>query len=279
MKENKIFNGNMREKPIGIFDSGLGGLTFYKALSSIMPNENIVYFGDTARVPYGEVGREEIVRYINQAVNFFHDLDVKMIITACGTVSSFIEDVDFGNIPVEGVIKSSVLSAIRGFSSGGIGVMCTSATAKSKSYEKEFLKLGFTAQTYTRGCPKLASLIEKGIVNENDKELMNVLNDDLKIFKENHVDTVILGCTHYPIIKNVIKKVIGENVNLIDPGTETAKIVKEKLESANLNNPGIDKKSEKFFVSGDPELFVKTANDFLNRDIALNVEKIDISKY
>lgn len=269
----------LKFSPIGIFDSGLGGLTLFKELRKLMSSEDIIYFGDTDRIPYGAKNEEQIKKCTAQDINFLNTFSPKIIVAACGTVSSYLTENNFGLTKPIGVIEPTCLSAARKTRNKKIGVMCTEATAKSKSYEKFLMKINPKFEVFTKGCPQLVDIIESGdIFGENFKLLDAVKSyvDSLLIYG---VDTIILGCTHYPIIKKIIGEFAGDSVNLVNSGLETAKFVKDYIFKEKLNN---DRKSEgfsKFYVSGNKKSFSDTAQIFLGVDISQNVFKINIDEY
>ncbi len=266
--------------PIGIFDSGLGGLTAVKELSNVLPSENIVYFGDTGRVPYGNRSKDTIIKYANQDANFLMSKNVKFIIAACGTVSSVASD--FGNcfgVPFAGVVTPTALAAVKATKNNKIGVIGTTATIKSNSYKKEIYNINDEVEVLVQDCPLFVPLVENGLVSPDDFVVTEIAHRYLKNFIEQKVDTVILGCTHYPILKDVIKKVMGEDVILIDSGRETALYTAKQLKKMDLLNDS-DKNGEcSFFVSDRTEGFAKLASIFLDKEISQNVERIDINLY
>ena len=265
--------------PIGVFDSGLGGLTLFKELKKIMPHENIIYLGDTARVPYGSKDKEQIKKYTLQDINFLDTFFPKIKIAACGTITSCLNEMydDFSS-PI-GVINPTCLSAVSKTHNDKIGVMCTEATKKSKAYDTCLLKLNSNIKVFTQGCPKLVDIIESGKLLEKSQELLDAVKVYVGYLMDCNVDTIILGCTHYPIIKNIIEKVTLGKINLIDSGFETAKFVKERMVSLNLINNSITDGYSKFYVSGDVEVFSKIAKMFLGYDISHNIFKININDY
>ncbi len=265
--------------PIGVFDSGLGGLTLFKALRKITPHENIIYFGDTARVPYGSKDKEQIKKYTCQDINFLNTFFPKIKVAACGTITSCLNEIydDFSS-PI-GVIHPTCLSAVNKTQNGKIGVMCTEATKKSKAYDTCLLRLNSNVQVFTQACPKLVEIIESGKFLKTSPELLDAVKVYVGYLLDFGVDTIILGCTHYPIIKNIIEKVSFGKINLIDSGFETAKFVKERMADLNLINDSVMVGYSKFYVSGDIEVFSKNAEVFLGYNISENVFKININGY
>ena len=264
--------------PIGIFDSGLGGLTTVKAIKKLLPHEDIIYFGDTGRTPYGTKKEKTIVSYANQDINFLKSKNVKMIVSACGTVSSHINKLDNPEL-ITGVIEPSCKSAANLTRNYKIGVIGTSATIRSGAYVRALSKICPQAKIIKQACPLLASLIENGFIDKSSDILLKTIKIYMKKLIEEKVDTLILGCTHYPIVKDVINDVLGGHVNLINSGEETAKFIKKHLKEKNMlsekNSPGV----YNFFVSDKLSDFSERAKIFLGYDIQSSTQKIDITKY
>lgn len=270
----------MWEKPVGIFDSGLGGLTALKEISKIMPNEDIVYFGDTGRAPYGDKDTKTLLMYAKQNLSFLINQDVKLILAACGTISSLNEFSKLSTtVPLEGVIDSACASAVKATKNGEIAVIGTSSAIKSKAYETKIHSLMPEAKVYQRACPRLVPLIESGKIDYRSESLVKCLNEYLDIFRNSTVDTMILGCTHYPLIESMIKETIGRDIALINSGKEAAKSIfnlfKAERKFSTKNSQG----NIEIFVSGDKEKFLKTAGAFLKRDIEKNLNIVDVSKW
>lgn len=268
----------IKDKPIGIFDSGLGGLTVVKAIKSIMPHEDIVYFGDTGRAPYGSKDKSTIIEYAHQDIAFLKSMDVKIIIAACGTVSSYLGEIK-NTQDVIGVIYPTCLAAVNATKNGKVGVMATNAAVSSKSYECCIEKLNTDVNVFQQGCPCLVPMIESGIITDSNAELCEATLNYVKPLIDNNIDTLVLGCTHYPIIKDVIKKVLNREITIIDSGEETAKYAEKVLVNRQCDSHRTALGNHKFFVSGDAESFSKTAKTFLGYDICENVGKIDIGSY
>lgn len=270
----------MSKEPIGVFDSGLGGLTAVKELLSVLPHEDIVYFGDTGRVPYGNRSRSTIKKYAHQDAAFLLSKNVKFIIAACGTVSSVAGDLG-GKIPVAftGVLKPTAAAAIKKTKNGKIGVIGTSATISSNSYKHELERLNPNIKVYQQDCPLFVPLVENGFISEDDPIVVMVVEHYLQGLKELGVDTIILGCTHYPILKKVISKVMGQGVALVDSGRETALYTAQLLEQQGLLNDSQKPGKSSFYVSDTPDGFSHLAGMFLDRDIDDTVEQIDIEQY
>jgi len=268
----------MNNKSIGVFDSGLGGLTAVKSLMRELPNENIVYFGDTGRLPYGTKTEETIKRYSKSDINFLLSKDVKMVIIACGTASSVALDSlkDEYDIPIIGVVEAGAKAAVTKNKNGKIGVLGTSATINSNSYFNMIKKLSPETEVYQKACPLFVPLVENGHFDTKVTEL--VIEEYLTPIKEAGVDTLILGCTHYPLLEKAIKRFMGDNVSIINVCDELAKTVKGVLGDDELNESTKEGIAE-YYVSDAPESFEKLGGVFLDRKIYGQVRKIDIEKY
>ncbi len=270
----------MFNKPIGVFDSGLGGLTAVKELMKILPNEDIVYFGDTSRVPYGNRSKNTIIKYAKQDISFLLSTGVKIIIAACGTVSSVLTNTEnFLNIPFTGVVKPTSICAVNSTKNKRIGVIGTTATIKSHSYRDEISKIDSSIKIFEQDCPLFVPLVENGFIDKNDPITNLVVERYLKPMIESKIDTLILGCTHYPIIKDIISKVIGKNIKLIDPGFETALYCANYLKEFKMLNDKNEPGKCSFYVSDDTDDFSKIAEIFLGENIQRNVNKVNIENY
>ena len=209
--------------PIGVFDSGVGGLTAVKELRALLPHEDIVYFGDTSRAPYGNRSRDTILRYARQDVNFLLSQKVKMIIAACGTVSSVAASMGQSlPVPFTGVVTPTCRAAVKATKNKRIGVIATAATIDSGSYRKELNALHPEIQVFEQPCPLFVPLVENAFIDPGDQVTNLVAQRYLSGLRGAGVDTLILGCTHYPIISAIISKAMGDQVTLIDSGRETA---------------------------------------------------------
>lgn len=266
----------MKNKPIGVFDSGLGGLTAVKELLKILPHEDIIYFGDTGRVPYGNRSCETITKYAQEDVSFLLSFDVKMIIAACGTVSSVVSDLGKGlNIPFTGVVSPTAKAAALATKNSKIGIIGTTATIKAAAYQREIKKINNKIEVFSQDCPLFVPLVENGFL-DNDPVTLEVAKRYLSFFKEKGIDTLILGCTHYPIISSTISKIVGSHVKIIDSGRETALFALEKLKETDLLNDKLNSGNCSFYVSDTIESFSKTANLFLGKTLNQTVKRIDI---
>ena len=264
---------------IGVFDSGLGGLTAVKELVEILPNEDIVYFGDTSRVPYGTRSRETIISYAKQDLNFLSTFNIKAALVACGTISAVALDSlkDNYNFDVIGVIGSAARAAANATKNKKIGIIGTNATIKSGAYEKALKKICPDIQTVAVPCPLFVPLVENGHIKKGDPITALAVKHYIEQIVNFGADTVILGCTHYPLIAHAIGEFVGEGVALINPGKEAAKTLKEKLaQDGLLSKDGGD---VEFFVSDSVENFEELGSLFMEQSISGEVHKIDIEKY
>lgn len=272
----------MDRRPIGIFDSGLGGLTAVKEISKLLPNEDIVYFGDTGRVPYGTRSRETILRYAKQDVAFLCYREVKCIVAACGTVSCVATNLgDSVNLPFTGVVSPTCYDAAKKTKNKKIGVIGTTATIKSGAYENELKRRDNSFEVFSTDCPLFVPLVENGFIDKNDKIAKLTVKHYLSELKEQGIDTLILGCTHYPIIKDTIKAYMGRSVKLIDPGVQTATYVAKVLSQNDMLTDSMERTSYKFFVSDTPDEFNKVAATFLgdSNTFPYEVKQIDIENF
>lgn len=274
----------MDNRPIGVFDSGLGGLTAFKALSALLPHEDIVYFGDTGRVPYGSRSRETIVKYARQDIAFLQSKNVKMILAACGTVSSVAGPKgellsDILGVPFVGVLRPTAREAATATRNGKIGVLGTTATIRSGSYQKELAAINPDFQVFGQDCPLFVPLVENGFVQPEDPLTRLTVERYLTPVKEAGVDTLILGCTHYPIIAPVISQVMGKDVTLINSGREAARHCVALLEQMNLLTGNCTAGRHHFYVSDRTEGFSGVAGIFLEQDVQGEVSHIDIDRY
>lgn len=269
----------MDNRSIGVFDSGLGGLTAVKEIMELFPNENIVYFGDTGRVPYGTRSKDTILKYTYDDINFLLSKNVKMIVIACGTASSaalpHIKE-EF-NVPIFGVVDAACYEAVRVTKNKKIGIIGTPATIKSGSYEKYINEYGNDIKTFTQACPLFVPLVENGHFDTAVTRL--VIEEYLQGIREAGVDTLILGCTHYPLLSKAIQEYMGEGVTLISPGEQVAQYMKKKLTDELKHDEKKDENQYSYYVSDCIESFETLGSIFLERKINGQVGKIDIEKY
>lgn len=252
-----------REKPIGVFDSGLGGLTVVKELIKVLPHENIIYLGDTARVPYGNRSKKTIEKFSLEDANFLLEKGVKCIIIACNTSSALAGEYlrKRLNVPVFEVITPAIKAAQKNSEHGKIGVIGTRGTIESGAYKA----------TCSQACPLFVPFIEEGDIKSRALEL--VANSYFLRFKNYEVDTLILGCTHYPIIQDLIAKVMGNKTKLINPGEFVAKDVAEYLTANELFNRQKKSGHLQFYVTDLTKRFVNMAEMFLGKTIVGNLKK------
>lgn len=270
----------MNNRPIGVFDSGLGGLTAVRELRKILPWENIVYFGDTGRVPYGSRGRDTIISYAKQDIGFLLSKNVKAILAACGTISSTLPDSATAGLEAgyTGVVHPAAEKAAADTSSGIIGVLGTEATISSGSYEKVLGSLIPGVRCVSQACPLFVPLVENGHFVKGDGMVKIAAQMYLKPLKEAGVDTIILGCTHYPLLADVITQEMGAGVKLVDPGREAALALKRGLEQQGKLSALDRKGSLDCYVTDDPSKFSYYAKIFLGEE-ADSVSRINIEQY
>jgi len=261
-------------KPIGVFDSGVGGLTVVKELIRQLPREDIIYFGDTARVPYGIKSKETVIRFSIENILFLLKQDVKLICVACNTVSSVALPIikSHFRVPIIGVITPGVREAVYATQNKRIGVIGTRGTIASRTYESEIKQLDSSIKVTAVSCPLFVPFAEEGWLSGS--EVMSVARKYLKPLSNARVDTVILGCTHYPLLKPVIKRVLGGKVTLIDSAKQVAMEVKKILATEGMLNAEKRNPKHKFYVSDNAQWFKGVAAKFLGMPLS-NVEKVN----
>lgn len=254
-------------RPIGIFDSGVGGLTVADKVQKILPGEDIIYFGDTARVPYGTKSKETITKFSVENVEFLMKHNVKIVLVACNTASSL--SLNFlkrcFRVPIIGVIEPGARAAAGSTRNNRIGVIGTSATISSQAYEKAIKKIRPGVRVFTQSCPLFVPLVEEGWTENPVADA--VARTYLKKLKSSNIDTLIMGCTHYPMLKSVIQKVMGRPVFLIDSAVEVAKEARQLLDASGLLSGRRTKGECKYLVSDEPARFVRMGEKFLKRHI------------
>lgn len=270
-------NSENKQKPIGIFDSGIGGLTVVKRLAATLPNENIIYFGDTARVPYGSKSNETVIEYSIQNTKLLLSKNVKAVIVACNTASSIAipELKKHFNIPIIGMIEPGSKMALQKTKNKKIGVIGTRATTGNLAYSSEMKRIDNNANVIEKPCPLFVPLAEEGWTEH--KATKEIAEEYLKELRDAGIDTLVLGCTHYPILTNVIKEVIGQNVSLIDSGVASAELIKEELQKLNLLTDSTETGWQEFYVSDIQVKFKEVAELFLGRSL-VKVNKIDLEE-
>ena len=272
----------MDNRPIGVFDSGLGGLTGVWQLRKILPHEDIVYFGDTGRVPYGSRSPETIIQYAQQDINFLLSKNVKFIMAACGTVSSTYPLDRAANLPVPytGVVGSTVRAAEAATRNRKVGVIGTAATIRSGSYDSLLRQLVPGVEIHKQACPLFVPLVENGMVGMDEEITRLAVAKYLGGIRDAGVDTLILGCTHYPLLTEQIRAFMGPEVALIDLGKVTAIAMKEALQALELlADPAKEQGSAEFYVSDTVEAFSASADLFLGQYAGGKVERVAIETY
>lgn len=272
---------HLDKRPIGVFDSGLGGLTAVRELRRLLPGEDIVYFGDTGRVPYGSRSKETIIKYARQDVAFLNTFDLKAIVIACGTVSATALEVlrSENTIPVLGVVDPTAKVAANHSKNGKIGLIGTETTIRSGAYERALATLRPEAQVFPKACPLFVPLVENGRFQVGDAVAELVVEEYLSPLAQAGVDTVIMGCTHYPLLRSVIEAYMGPAVRCIDSGGATARRVADLLSDMDALNGQTGGGKCRYFVSDSTDGFAKPASLFLGEDVTEDVTQIDITAY
>lgn len=267
----------MDNRPIGVFDSGLGGLTVVRELLKRLPHEDIVYFGDTGRVPYGSRSPEIVKRYAMQDCELLLQQDVKYIIAACGTVSSVADEV-LGALPVPamGVVEPTVEAALGTTKTGRIGVIGTAVTVRSASFENAIKKARPDARVFAQACPILVTLVESGWIEESNPATEAVVRRYLEPLMEQNIDTLILGCTHFPLLAPILSRILGEGVTLINSGAATAAKCASLLRQHDRLSASTDTGDCHFFVSDQPYNFTRVAEMFLGRAVREDVRQVNM---
>ena len=271
----------MDGRPIGVFDSGLGGLTTVRELCRLLPGEDIVYFGDTGRVPYGSRSRETIVRYARQDVAFLRTFDLKLIVIACGTVSTTALEVlaQENPIPVLGVVAPAAAAAARSTQNDRVGLIGTQASIRSGAYEALIHKEDPAVQVFSQPCPLFVPLVENGRFKPGDVVIETVAAEYLAPLKAAGVDTLVLGCTHYPLLEGVISAQMGPEVTLVNAGAEGARAAAARLAELDALSGRNGGGTCRYFVSDRQEDFSRLASIFLGWDVTGAVGQVDISRY
>jgi glutamate racemase len=259
----------VQQQAIAILDSGVGGLTVAKEIMRQLPQEKIVYFGDTARTPYGPRSNEEIIKFTREIVNYLMHFRPKMIVIACNTATAVaLEDIRSSiMIPVVGVIHPGARAAIKKSRCGNIGVIGTEGTIRSGAYEQALAQLAPNINVYSKACPQFVPLVERGLYHKQSTR--EIVSEALQSLKDKPIDCLILGCTHYPFLSDMISEAMGPGVDLISSAEETAREI-----SAILHHKGQLARTDKcpihqFFCSGDPEMFQHIAEEWLNEEVSV----------
>lgn len=270
----------MDKRPIGIFDSGLGGLNAVKEVMNILPNENIIYFGDTGRVPYGSKSLATIKNFALQDIKFLSSKDVKMVIAACGTVSSVVENLQNNlSVPYLSVVRPTCFAARRATKNGKVGVIGTAATISTHSYKKRLEEKNPEFKVFEQACPLFVPLVENGKIDKDDMIVKLIVKENLSKLINEDIDTLILGCTHYPLLAEAIQNEVGQNVTLINAGKEVALYAKKVLSENNLLNETDSIGNKEFYVSDTPQKFEEIAGLFLGQDMSNKVNQINIEEF
>ncbi len=263
-----------RARPIGVFDSGIGGLTVLKELTALLPGEDFIYLGDTARLPYGTKSNEVIVRYSRENTEFLLAKGIKLLVVACNTSSAVaLEEITRHTmVPVIGVIEPGARAAVKASRTGKIGVIGTEATIASGAYTRAIQSLKARAEIYTRACPLLVPLVEEGWTDNDIAE--RTVTHYLESLKASGIDTLLLGCTHYPLLRGMFERVMGPRVKMVDSAIATAGAVGEKLKELKLarrDGGG----AQSFFVTETPERFVRVGRRFIGPRVesAVRIER------
>lgn len=270
-----------KNAPIGVFDSGIGGLTVMKEIMHQIPDEKIIYFGDTARVPYGSKSRETVTKFSRQIVHFLESREVKAIAVACNTASAYALDEleKETSVPIIGVVKPGAKVAAEVTKNGKVGVIATAATISSHIYADYIHDLNSDVEVIGRACPLFVPLVEEGLWRDpvTDEIARRYLSELVDI----DIDTLVLGCTHYPLIRETIGKIMGEGVRLVNPAYETARELRELLQRENLlraEKPKLGDTQYQFYVSDASEKFQQFANSIIKYGI-LSAKTMSVEGY
>nr|WP_317928914.1 glutamate racemase [Tetragenococcus halophilus] len=260
---------NMNDQPIGFIDSGVGGLTVVKEAMKQLPNENFIYLGDTARCPYGPRPKEQVIEFTWEMTHFLLEKNIKMLVIACNTATAVALDTikDQLAIPVVGVIMPGTRVAVKATKNKRIGVIATQGTVKSASYERAIKEKFSQIQVESLACPKFVPIVESNQFHSSVAK--KIVFETLRSLKNKHLDTLILGCTHYPLLRPVIQDVMGKDVTLIDSGAETISEVSMLLDYFSIANAENREKGDTtFYTTGSTQLFDQIAQDWLGKTMA-----------
>ncbi len=271
---------NLSNLPIGIFDSGVGGLTVLNSIQRVMPNEQLLYLGEPARVPYGTKSSESVVKYASQAAKILVDRGIKLLVVACNTASSVALGslrAEFDFIPIMGVVEPGAAASCKVTKNGRIAVIGTEGTVNGNAYQDAIVNIRPDAIVSAKACSLFVALAEEGLVDGPiaeaviDHYLSSLLSDQL-------IDCLVLGCTHFPVLANAIKNVVGDKVSLVDSADTTAMEVHSVLESNGLRNSSVSYSAPQFLVTDGPDRFARVAKIFCNNDASkMNIQLIDIN--
>ena len=271
----------MDDRPIGVFDSGLGGLTAVREIRSILPFENIIYFGDTSRVPYGGRSQEILLKYARQDVHFLRSFDIKALLVACGTVSTTALPTleKESDLPILGVVEPACRRALAVTRNKRVGLIATAASVRSGAYERTIAAMDGEVTVIARACPLFVPLVENGRYRVGDSVIETVAREYLTPLKETGIDTLMLGCTHYPLLMEIIGEIMGPEVTLINAGAEAARALRGELEARDMLAQRPQGETT-LYASDSPADFAALAGQFLCRPIGKDaVGLVDIERY
>jgi glutamate racemase len=270
----------MDHRPVGVFDSGLGGLTTVREIRSILPCENIIYFGDTSRVPYGGRSPEILLKYARQDIRFLRTFDIKAVVVACGTVSTnaLPQLVAENDLPILGVVEPACRRAAAVTKNKRVGLIATAASVRSGAYERITRGIDPEIQVIGKACPLFVPLVENGRFRPGDTVIETVAREYLEPLKDTGIDTLILGCTHYPLLTEIIAEVMGPEVTLVNSGAAAAWELQRALQEREMLAPEGDG-GMSFYASDRPEDFGTLAGQFLQQDVGHVVQSVDIDRY
>ena len=271
----------MDDRPIGVFDSGLGGLTAVREIRSILPFENIIYFGDTSRVPYGGRSQEILLKYARQDIHFLRSFDIKALLVACGTVSTTALPTleKESDLPILGVVEPACRQALAVTRNKRVGLSATAASVRSGAYERTIAAMDGGVTVIARACPLFVPLVENGRYRVGDSVIETVAREYLEPLKAEGIDTLILGCTHYPLLTDIIGDIMGPGVTLVSAGEESAFELKRMLKADGLRADESRQGESEFYVSDRAEDFENIASVFLQENLRHTARRIDIDNY
>ncbi len=271
-------NKDKKNSPIGVFDSGVGGLTVAREIIRQMPAEKLVYFGDTARVPYGSKSRDTVIHYSRQIYRFLMTKKVKAIVIACNTASAYALETlaSESEVPIIGVIYSGARAAAAATKNGRIGIIGTSGTVDSKIYPKTIKAIRPEVEVIQKACPLLVPLVEEGLTHDSVTD--EIIRRYVSEIKQKYIDTLVMGCTHYPLLRSAIRRIMGSSVTLVNPAYETAVELRELLRSKELLGSEDNKAKHSFYVSDLAEKFRDFASSILPQEVKESI-RIQIEEY
>jgi glutamate racemase len=271
-------NKDKKNSPIGVFDSGVGGLTVAREIIRQMPAEKLVYFGDTARVPYGSKSRDTVIHYSRQIYRFLMTKKVKAIVIACNTASAYALETlaSESEVPIIGVIHSGARAAAAATKNGRIGIIGTSGTVDSKIYPKTIKAIQPEVEVIQKACPLLVPLVEEGLTHDSVTD--EIIRRYVSEIKQKYIDTLVMGCTHYPLLRSAIRRIMGNSVTLVNPAYETAVELRELLRSKELLGSEDNKAKHSFYVSDLAEKFRDFASSILPQEVKESI-RIQIEEY